>query len=143
MRDLPGFYWDEERQRYFALAQENVARDLSRYDLQRVSGHDEPRPCRANAIFLSDANNQMASTSRDAAGPISARTPPKTDAAAEGKGHPRGRETPPAMAVAARRNAGANARVNAGATLRHRGTTPPTEIRRTTRGGNDSSVRTK
>ena len=62
MRDLPGFYWDEERQRYFALAQENVARDLSRYDLQRVSGHDEPRPCRANAIFLSDANNQMAST---------------------------------------------------------------------------------
>jgi hypothetical protein len=28
MRDLPGFYWDEERQRYFALAQENVARDL-------------------------------------------------------------------------------------------------------------------
>jgi hypothetical protein len=37
MRDLPGFYWDEERQRYFALAQENVARDLSRYDREHAS----------------------------------------------------------------------------------------------------------
>ena len=53
MRDLPGFYWDEERQRYFALAQENVARDLSRYDLRRVSAHDEPAP-----VPTSDANNQ-------------------------------------------------------------------------------------
>lgn len=30
MRDLPGFYWDEERQRYFALAQEHVARGSRR-----------------------------------------------------------------------------------------------------------------
>lgn len=28
MRDLPGFYWDEERQRYFALQSEPVARSL-------------------------------------------------------------------------------------------------------------------
>ena len=125
MRDLPGFYWDEERQRYFALAQENVARDLSRCDPRRVSAHDEPAPIRADAfVFLSDANNRMASTSRDATGPISARTLPKTDAAAERARHPRGRETLPAMAVAARRNAGANARVNVGRTLRHGGTLP-------------------
>ena len=63
MRDLPGFYWDEERQRYFALAQENVARDLSRCDPRRVSAHDEPAHIRADAfVFLSDANNRMAST---------------------------------------------------------------------------------
>ena len=125
MRDLPGFYWDEERQRYFALAQENVARDLSRCDPRRVSAHDEPAHIRADAfVFLSDANNRMASTSRDATGPISARTLPKTDAAAERARHPRGRETLPAMAVAARRNAGANARVNVGRTLRHGGTLP-------------------
>jgi hypothetical protein len=30
MRDLPGFYWDEERQRYFALQPEHVARGLQR-----------------------------------------------------------------------------------------------------------------
>ena len=63
MRDLPGFYWDEERQRYFALAQENVARDLSRCDPRRVSAHDEPAHIRADAfVFLSDANNRIAST---------------------------------------------------------------------------------
>ena len=28
MRDLPGFVWDEERQRYFALQSEPVARSL-------------------------------------------------------------------------------------------------------------------
>ena len=28
MLDLPGFYWDEERQRYFALQAEHVARSL-------------------------------------------------------------------------------------------------------------------
>lgn len=28
MLDLPGFYWDEEKQRYFALQQEHVARSL-------------------------------------------------------------------------------------------------------------------
>ncbi len=28
MRDLPGFVWDEERQRYFALQSEPVSRSL-------------------------------------------------------------------------------------------------------------------
>jgi hypothetical protein len=31
MRDLPGFYWDDEKQRYFALQQEHVARALQQY----------------------------------------------------------------------------------------------------------------
>ena len=117
MRDLPGFYWDEERQRYFALAQENVARDLRRCDFRRVSPHDEPAPVpRRRRFFSRTLTIQWLPRSRVATGPISARTPPKTDAAAERTRHPRERETSPATVGAARRNAGA--------TLPHRGTLP-------------------
>ena len=79
MRDLPGFYWDEERQRYFALAQEHVARDL-----QRCATADDdhyPLALIRDATALVRQLTFAPPNDPPSTGRTSARTPPRTVAA--------------------------------------------------------------
>ena len=80
MRDLLGFYWDEERQRYFALQPEHVARGLQR------CAFVTPAPVRASCrpprydipLAVRALFPRGSLTSRSIAGPTSGRTRPRT-----------------------------------------------------------------